>query len=113
MNTPSHTRRGRLAFASLLAIFFLACTQAAFAGDDDKSDDADTSVYSKEGKVQKKDGKNVVDFEETSISGARKVPLGTTIDQGSADKDYDFVEIRKEWHKEMIKSAGQLDTPPK
>ena len=70
-------------------------------------------VLSTEGQIQKKDGSSVVDFEETSITGARKTPMGSMVEQSKIDKNYDFVDIRKNWHPEMIKSATSLDTNPK
>lgn len=51
-----------------------------------------------------------VDFEDTSITGQRRTPLGLGIDSRGADKDYDFVKIRKQWHPELIQSAKSLDT---
>lgn len=74
--------------------------------------DPKASVNTKEAQIKKEGGKATVDFEETNISGAKKTPLGAVIEQGSVDKSYDFVEIRKDWHKEMINSATSLDTAP-
>ena len=50
-----------------------------------------------------------IDFDEVDITGSRKAPVGSMINQNKADKDYDFVPIRRKWHPEMFQSATTLD----
>jgi hypothetical protein len=49
-----------------------------------------------------------IDFEAVDISGERKLPLGSSINQTRANKDGGFVKLRTEWHSEMIQSASSL-----
>lgn len=53
--------------------------------------------------------KTNLDFDSVDISGQRKTPLGSLVNQTKSDKNYDFVKIRLEWRKEMIQSASSLD----
>lgn len=66
-------------------------------------------VLSREATVKGKDSTKV-DFEAADIGGQRKMPLGDTISQNKADKNYDFVKIRLRWHPEMVQSASALDS---
>ncbi len=76
-------------------------------------------LLAKKGKKKRKKSKKVKDstevtFGETDISGERKAPMSTTIKGKSQtiDTDYDFVDIRKNWHKEMIQSTKSLNYSP-
>lgn len=51
-----------------------------------------------------------LDFNEASISGTRRTPMGTLIGQTKSNKDFDFVKIRMNWHPEMINSAKVLES---
>ncbi|MDD9949992.1 MAG: hypothetical protein OXT67_00355 [Zetaproteobacteria bacterium] len=53
------------------------------------------------------------DFEGIGVSGARKTPLSSLISKSKANKDYDFVKIRRSWHPEMIQSTTSLDSSSK
>jgi hypothetical protein len=66
-------------------------------------------VITREATMKGKDSTKV-DFEAADIGGARKMPLGDTINQNKADKNYDFVKIRLRWHPEMVQSASTLDS---
>ena len=50
------------------------------------------------------------EFEGSSIKGERGSSMGSILGQASPDQDYDFVTIRGNWQREMIKSADSLDT---
>lgn len=65
-------------------------------------------VISREATLKSKD-QTKVDFDAADIGGQRKMPLGDTISQNKADKNYDFVKIRLRWHPEMVQSASSLD----
>ena len=58
---------------------------------------------------QKKGDKSKIDFEATDISGQRKLPLGSLVNQNKPDKEYDFVKLRWQWHPEMVQSASSLE----
>lgn len=60
--------------------------------------------------ASKKGSSNYIDFDKADISGQRKTPLGSMINQGVSDKNYDFIRIRFDWHGEMAQSARSLDT---
>ena len=60
-------------------------------------------IKSKKGSASTK-----IDFEAVDISGERKLPLGSSINQTRANKDGGFVKLRTEWHSEMIQSASSL-----
>lgn len=51
-----------------------------------------------------------IDFDAVDISGARKDPLGSLVNQGRANLEYDFVKIRLRWHPEMVQSAASLES---
>ena len=57
----------------------------------------------------KKGSKTNLDFDEVDISGQRKTPMGSMIGSAKNRKGFNFIEIRKEWHDEMIQSASNLD----
>jgi hypothetical protein len=59
--------------------------------------------------ASKKGSSNYIDFEKADISGQRKTPLGSMINQGVSDKNYDFIKIRFDWHGEMVQSAKSLE----
>ena len=63
----------------------------------------------REGKINRQD-KSKIDFDEADITGARKTPLGTLVNQNKADKNYDFVKIRLRWPQEMVQSASSLES---
>lgn len=65
------------------------------------------SKYLKSAEKRVKANKTKVDFEAAEIGGARKTPLGQMINQNNAEKDYDFVRIRRNWHNQMVESVGQ------
>ena len=98
-------------WASLIGL--VACgglSQSAFADDAGaaKKKTRERNL-SGEGQLHKVGDQTKVDFEAADISGARKTPMGSLINQNKADKDYDFVKLRMSWHPEMIKSAASLD----
>jgi hypothetical protein len=49
-----------------------------------------------------------INFDAVDISGERKMPLGSNINQTRSNKDGGFVKIRTEWHEEMVQSASSL-----
>lgn len=65
-------------------------------------------VITREASLKSKDQKQL-DFEEVDISGQRKSPMGTLINQNKSEKEYDFVKIRTRWHPEMVQSASSLE----
>lgn len=50
------------------------------------------------------------EFEGSNIKGEKGTPVGSILEQASPDQTYDFVKVRRNWRKEMIKSADSLDT---
>jgi hypothetical protein len=60
-------------------------------------------------KSNKKSGSTNLDFDEAAIGGERKNPLGSLINTAKSKKGFDFIEIRKEWHNNMIQSSTKLD----
>ncbi len=58
----------------------------------------------------KKSDKSKIDFEETSIAGERRTPLGTMVNQNKNDKNYDLIKIRLRWHPEMVQSTSSLES---
>ena len=60
-----------------------------------------------------KGDQQVLDFESESVTGARRVPLGSLIDKGKVSVDYNFVKIRKNWHPEILDSTLVLDSMKK
>ena len=67
-------------------------------------------IISKEAKSR---SRTKVDFEKADISGDRRTPVGSLIEQRKADKDYDFVKLRLRWHPEMIQSTSSLNSVAK
>ena len=63
----------------------------------------------REGRTKKGDQRNI-DFDAVDISGERKTPLGTMVNNNKLDKNYDFVKIRLRWHPEMVQSASSLES---
>jgi len=74
-----------------------------------KSGGGREKVISREATLKSKD-QTKVDFDAADIGGQRKMPMGDTISQNKADKNYDFVKIRLRWHPEMVQSASALDS---
>lgn len=60
-------------------------------------------------KSNKKGGSTNLDFDEAAIGGERKNPLGSLVNTAKSKKGFDFIEIRKEWHNNMIQSSTKLD----
>ena len=50
------------------------------------------------------------DFEGTTVKGERTSPMGSILEQATPDQSYDFITIRGNWRKELVKSADSLDT---
>ena len=50
-----------------------------------------------------------IDFDEVDISGQRKDPMGSLVGSARNQKELNLIQIRREWHKEMIQSASSLD----
>jgi hypothetical protein len=73
-----------------------------------KSDGSRERYIIREGVIKGKD-KTKINMEEADISGAAKTPMGTLINQNKADKSYDFINLRRNWHPEMIQSASSLE----
>lgn len=63
----------------------------------------------REGRVKGRDTTKI-DMEAADITGAAKTPMGTLINQNKADKNYDFIKLRLNWHPEMIQSASSLES---
>jgi hypothetical protein len=62
----------------------------------------------REQRMKNRDQKDV-NFDDVSISGARKAPMSSLISNTNANKDHDFIKIRLRWHPEMVQSASSLD----
>lgn len=60
-------------------------------------------------KSQKGASKTNLDFDEVDISGQRKTPLGSMVGSTRDKKGFNFIEVRREWHNEMVQSASRLD----
>ena len=98
-----------------LAIFVLSLALGASAalGDGDpkkkKAKGVREKIITREATLKSKD-QTKLDFDSVDIGGQRKTPMGTLVGQSKADKNYDFVKIRTNWHPEMVQSASTLDT---
>lgn len=57
----------------------------------------------------KKGGSTSLDFDAADVTGQRKTPLGSLVGNTSSKRGGGFVEIRKQWHNEMVQSASKLD----
>ena len=66
-------------------------------------------IISREGRSKVSKDKTKVDFEDTDISGARKAPMASMLNNTKAKKEYDMVPIRMDWKPEMVQSASSLD----
>lgn len=55
-------------------------------------------------------GSTDISFDETNLLGRRRAPLGTMINQGGPDKDFDLIKIRRHWKPEMVQSASSLES---
>lgn len=62
----------------------------------------------REAQARKQD-KSKIDFDETDISGERRAPLGSMVNQNKNDKNYDLIKIRLRWHPEMVQSTAALE----
>jgi len=51
-----------------------------------------------------------IDFDAVDITGERKTPFGSIVNQNKSDKDFDLIKIRLRWHPEMIQSTSSLET---
>lgn len=60
-------------------------------------------------KYKKGARKTSVDFDAVDISGQRKNPLGSMIGTAKDKRGFNFIEVRREWHNEMVQSASNLD----
>jgi hypothetical protein len=59
-------------------------------------------------KVYRGDSRKV-DFDAIDISGEKKSPYGSMVNQNKARKEYDLIKIRLRWHDEMKKSTSSLE----
>jgi hypothetical protein len=95
-----------------LAVFVLGLALGASTALGDgkkKSKGVREKIITREATLKSKD-QTKLDFDSVDIGGQRKTPMGTLIGQSKANKDYDFVKIRTNWHPEMVQSASTLDT---
>ena len=95
----------------LLAIFALTCFgQELMAGAKKAAGKlaARERVISREGRA-KAGSKTKINFEDESIEGNTKAPDGSLLSSTKANKDFDMVKIRTEWHHHMLESAASLD----
>jgi len=90
-----------------LAMFLLVATESSLAASKASSR---KKIITQEKMIKSKKGSasTKIDFEAVDISGERKLPLGSSINQTRANKDGGFVKLRTEWHSEMIQSASSL-----
>jgi hypothetical protein len=63
----------------------------------------------REASTKKGGDKSKIDFDDADISGERKNPLGSLVNQNKPDKEYDFVKLRYSWHPEMVQSAASIE----
>ncbi|MEI8025306.1 MAG: hypothetical protein WCI18_03055 [Pseudomonadota bacterium] len=89
--------------AMVLLVASESSLAASKAGSRKKIITQEKMIKSKKGSASTK-----IDFEAVDISGERKLPLGSSINQTRANKDGGFVKLRTEWHSEMIQSASSL-----
>lgn len=75
----------------------------------------DSAVFAQGEKIRTRTKKDSTkhDFEGIGVSGTRKTPLSSLISKSKANKDYDFVKIRRSWHPEMVQSTTSLDSSSK
>ena len=66
-------------------------------------------IISGQGKIRTSGDRTMIDFDEATISGERKTPIGSIINQKESNKKYDFIKIRRRWHPEMKSSTRNLD----
>ncbi len=96
----------------LVTIFLALCVAAPLCAKEAKEGKEvkkRTRILQGEGKVVKGGSDStVVDFDEVSISGERRNPMGSLVNQNKADKDYDFVKIRRDWKSEIFLSTHNL-----
>lgn len=59
---------------------------------------------------RKRGESTTIDFDEASIDGQRKTPMGMSITKNRPDQEYDLIKLRLEWHPEMVQSASRLET---
>lgn len=58
----------------------------------------------------KKGQSTKIDFDEASIDGRRRAPMGVAINKNKGNDDYDLIKLRLKWHQEMVDSAANLET---
>lgn len=58
----------------------------------------------------KKGQSTKIDFDEASIDGRRRAPMGVAINKNKGDDEYDLIKLRLKWHQEMVDSAANLET---
>ena len=97
-----------------LKIIVLAVTFVAF-GSEINICFLQQTAFAQGGKIKTRTKKDATkhDFEGIGVSGTRKTPLSSLISKSKANKDYDFVKIRRSWHPEMIQSTTSLDSSSK
>ena len=90
-----------------LAMVLLIASESSLAASKSNSR---KKIITQEKMIKSKKGaaSTKIDFEAVDISGERKLPLGSSINQTRANKDGGFVKLRTEWHSEMIQSASSL-----
>ncbi len=62
------------------------------------------------GETKVKEGKTAIDFDEASIEGRRRLPMGVAVTKTTPDHAYDLINLRLRWHPEMIQSTSNLET---
>lgn len=58
----------------------------------------------------KKGQSTKIDFDEASIDGRRRAPMGVAINKNKGNDEYDLIKLRLKWHQEMVDSAANLET---
>lgn len=66
-------------------------------------------ILSSEAK-SKKGQSTKIDFDEASIDGKRRAPMGVAISKNKQNNEYDLINLRLKWHQEMINSTSNLET---
>lgn len=63
-----------------------------------------------QGEARTSGSKTNIDFDEASIDGERRTPVGVQVGGTKQDHGYDLINLRLRWHPEMIKSTSNLET---
>ena len=63
-----------------------------------------------QGEARTSSSKTNIDFDEASIDGERRTPVGVQVGGSKQDHGYDLINLRLRWHPEMIKSTSNLET---